>query len=358
MKRPGIGGLALVGFAACATPLPPELEPGPAEEEEVGTFETPALVVKPGEEVVEAGQAYSVGDPVRAVRILDTLPAGDARRDETAGLRVKAQADVDAIAADWLAKMDSFVTKGQFRMARARGLYILEHFPVSDETRGAIEAKLEAIKRGVADARVEIRELRVQAADQLLRHDFVGGLRTLRRAEVTARKFNFRDALDIERQIAAAEFRFAQERVPPEIALADKARKSKTGRKRRDKPNGGKTEVTAESPGAKKIQDLLRLGSQHRKKREYHQAIVSFDNVRRLDPGNNAAKVALESLKRRRQDLIKEYLARANEHLLKQDLRNAYLLFLDVKELDPDNEEAIEGIEMYRNLERIRSQRR
>jgi len=357
MSRIGIGGLIVAVVASCAAPPPPEPKPAPVEEE--GTFEPAPLVVKPGEEVIEAGQAYSVGDPVRAVNILDLMPPDDPRREETAGLRAQAQADVDAIAADWLEKMDAFVAKNQFRMARARGLYILDHFPVGAETRRTIRAKLDSIKGGVAEARVEIRELRIRAADQLLRHDFVGGLRTLRRAETMARKFNFRDALDIERQMAAAEFRFAQER-PAVADASDKGRRpSKPTRKRRgDKTNGKSAVDTGSEPvPAKEVQELLRAGSRHRKKKDYHRAIIAFDSVRRLDVDNNAARVAVESLQRKRQELIKSYLARANEHLLKQDLEGAWPMFKRVQELDPSNEEAMEGIAMYRNLERIRRQR-
>jgi tetratricopeptide (TPR) repeat protein len=351
------------------TPAPAPVEPPPVESTPAPTLEEsqsvgPApLSIEPGEELIEAKQAYNLGDPVRAVRILELIAADDPRRTDGAELEKKARADVDAIAADWLRRIDGYLAKRQYRMAQARGLYLLDHFPVSAEVRAAIEQKLRSVESGVAEARVSIRQLRAEAADQLLRHDFVGGLRTLRRAEAMARKFDFRDALDIERQMAAAEFRFAQERLPVH-PTPDRGRKPpKSSRKRRsdkpDKTNGRSPppEEETESPRSKEVQDLLRAGSRHRKKRNYHDAIVAFDNVRHLDPENGTAKAALESLTRRRQELIKSYLARANGHLLKQDLEGARPLFLKVRELDPENEEAIEGIEMYRNLERIRRQR-
>jgi hypothetical protein len=79
--------------------------------------------------------------------------------------------------------------------------------------------------------------------------------------------------------------------------------------------------------------------------------------VRELDPANAAAKVALEGLKSTREALIKEYLAKANESFLKQDLAGAVPFFKKVRVLDPTNQEAEEGLMMYENLERIRQQR-
>jgi tetratricopeptide (TPR) repeat protein len=348
-----------MGCAAAPAPTP---QPSQNNNNDQKTAGKETLVgVKAGEELIEAAQAYNVGNPVRAVQILETLSESDSQYAEAQELLAKARADVDAIASDWLAKIDGFEAKGQFRMARARGLYILDHFPVGPTMRIEIDKRFARIKDGVAEARNEIRALKMQAADQLLRHDFVGGLRTLRRAETIARKFDFREALELEQQMAAAEFRFAQER-PPEVseAVADKAHKSRSSSRRRrgDKSSNGKsTAEPVESPHAREVQELVRAGNRHRKKGAYYQALLAYDRAHELDPENKSVRTALDSLKARRRDLIKEYLSKANEHFLKQDLEGAVPYFLKIQKLDPTNEDAIEGIKMHDNLARIRRQR-
>jgi len=321
------------------------------------------VVVEPGEELVAADQAYNLGDPVRAVRILELIEPTDARHADGELLRKKARADVEALATGWHEEMRALLAKGQFQLARARGLYILEHFPVSVEMRGTVEAGLKEVEKGVADARVEISDLDRQAADQLLRHDFVGALRTLRRAEKIAKRFDVRDALDIERQMAAAEFRFAQEKVPEPVSQVAARKTTKNTRKRRAAEKGSKSlspppvESERDVSNAKEVSERLREATRYQQNNSYFEAIVRFEQVRDLDPTNETAIVALQGLEDRRKALVKDYLAKANEFFLQQDLAGAVPYFKKVRKLDPKNEEALEGLEMFENLERIRNQR-
>ncbi len=355
------------GGGACAAPECPPVEPAPAPLEADPAAETidgaalpgMPLTITPGEELAAAEQAYSLGDPVRALAILDTLAADDPQKAKGAELLARAKTDAASMAEDWLKAIDGLIKRRDFRAARARGLYLLDHFPLTSETRAAIDERLRQVSDGVAEARQEILDLRNQAAEQLLRHDFVGAIKTLRRAEQLASAFNYRDALDIQRQITAAEFRFAQVRP---LTVADGRKKAGGGKikRRGDKEVGEAEELgppPAENNYGKEIQELLRLGARHQKGKAYFQAIVAFEKVRELDSENNAAKVALEGLKPAREALIKEYLAKANEFFLKQDLAGAVPFFQRVRRLDPGNQEAEEGLKMYENLERIRQQR-
>ena len=103
-----------------------------------------------------------------------------------------------------------------------------------------------------------------------------------------------------------------------------------------------------------RVAELLKDAAKFQKEKNYFQAIVTYLEVRRQDVKNDSAKVALEALEPKRQALIKENLAKANEHFLKQDLAGAVPYYKKVRELDPANEQAREGLEMYENLARIR----
>ena len=87
---------------------------------------------------------------------------------------------------------------------------------------------------------------------------------------------------------------------------------------------------------------MLRSATRHQRRKAYYDAIIGFEKVRQLEPSNEPARLALESLEKRRRTLIREYLGKANELVLRQDLAGAVPFFKKVRALDGDNEEAKE----------------
>jgi tetratricopeptide (TPR) repeat protein len=320
------------------------------------------------ERLPEAERAYKLGDPVRVVHLLGGIEPDDPRYERASELLARAREDVEVIVVDWLETLDRLIYDRSFRAARARGRFLLQNFPLSDERRTLIESRLERIDAGVDAARQEIEDLRAVAADQLMRHDYDGALRTLREAAALARRFNFGEALEIERVIAATELR-AEELAPDVVASARGGRRpSKTKRRPTtsgDKPetNGNGHATPAPAPAisaanAKKLQQLLKDAARHQRRRRYYDAIVTYERVLSdFDATNETAKTALQSLAPRREALIREYLAKANRQFVKQDLAGAAPYFRKVLVLDPSNQEAKEGLQMYDNLQRIRGQR-
>jgi tetratricopeptide (TPR) repeat protein len=161
------------------------------------------------------------------------------------------------------------------------------------------------------------------------------------------------------------QLRLEQQKTPgPGEALADrnalKVRRQILKKKKqveKPAPVVDKSAAAAPAPDPaqeQKVQELLRDATRFQKDKDYYQAIMAYEKVRRLDSKNEAAKVGLDALESKRQALIKDNLAKANAHFLKQDLAGAVPFYKKVRDLDPNNQEAREGLEMYENLERIR----
>lgn len=322
--------------------------------------------VADAERLPEAERAYNLGDPVRAVRLLEQIGPENPQHERASALLAQAREDVEIIEADWLETLDRLIYDRNFRAARARGRYLLQRFPLSAERRSLVESRLQRVNAGVDAARQEIEDLRAVADDQLMRLDHAGALRTLREAAALARRFNYADSLEIERVIDAAQLR-AGELAADTVASAKGSRRPTKPKRRSsaaaDKPetNGGSdaaSDAAAAAATSKKVQQLLKDAARHQRRRRYYEAIVAYERVlSEFDAANETAKNALQALASNREALIREYLARANRQFVKQDLAGAAPFFKKVLVLDPDNQEAKEGLQMYDNLQRIRDQR-
>lgn len=82
----------------------------------------------------------------------------------------------------------------------------------------------------------------------------------------------------------------------------------------------------------------------------------AFREVLALDAGNREARAALEELEPKRKQLIKEFLERADQHFARQELERAAPFYQQVLRLDPGNQRAREGLEMHRRMEELKRQ--
>ncbi|MEE8408664.1 MAG: hypothetical protein V3T05_03570 [Myxococcota bacterium] len=349
--------ISMTSGSGCAHPQSAPVIADPVEEDE-------------GDPLVDAENAYSLGDPIRTILLLKTISDTDPRQARVAELREAAQGDVDAVIIEWLDQMDQLLHERKYRAARARGIEMLTSFPLNDERRQYVESRLERIDAGIVVAEQEVRSLRDAASEKLLRYDIEGAVRTLRKATNLARGFDIELALKVERRLAVTEVRAVAEGVMASARFGTKARRGGARRRRGaggsgestpDEPtNGGAEAARAETKpvDAKKVEALLRVAARHQRKGQYFDAIIKFEEVlSKHDSENQSAKVALDSLASRRQVLIRQYLKEASRLFVKQDLGGAVPYYKKVRSIDPDNEEAREGLEMYDNLERIRRQR-
>ncbi|MBI5507496.1 MAG: hypothetical protein HY903_01965 [Deltaproteobacteria bacterium] len=321
--------------------------------------------------VLAAERAYTVGNASRAMRLAERVGPLDPQFERASDIFERSRFEVESVALDWIDRIDLMMSRDQYPAARERARYLLAEFPIGDDLRAEVETRLKQIDEAVVVHEQKLAELDRQATDQLLRYDLDGAQTTLREAEGVARSISPERALARERAIAAIQLRIDQRKAQTagdtEGAKASlKARRAVLKKRRPGERPSSIVEKPAEPPPAaavpasdpgkdqQKVQDMLREATGAQKARDYYKAILAFEGVRRLDAKNEAARVALEALEPKRQALIKDNLAKANSHFLKQDLAGAVPFFKKVRELDPKNQEAREGLEMYENLERIR----
>ena len=324
---------------------------------------------EPTDPIVAAERALTIGNSGRAVRLLERVGPLDPQFAKASDLLERARFEVEAVAIDWLDQIGGLLAKGELKEARERANYLASEFPLSDDLRAEVQLRLKQIDDAVPKSEQKLADLDREVTDQLLRHDLEGALQTLRSAEATARGIDPTRALARQRAIDAIQLRVDQQKdIAAGVPAADrnvlKARRANLRRKRStEKPAAVLTPDNAAmakplpvvDPAADQhIQDLLREAARYQKEKDWYQAIMAFEKARRLDQKNETAKVALDSLESKRQALIKENLAKANAHFVKQDLAGAVPFFKKVRDLDPSNQEAREGLEMYENLERIR----
>jgi tetratricopeptide (TPR) repeat protein len=323
---------------------------------------------EPSDPIVAAERALTIGNSPRAVRLVEKIGPLDPQFEKASDILERARFEVEAVAIDWLDQIDGLVAKGELMEARDRANNLAAEFPLGDDLKGEVQLRLKQVDEATPKSEQRLADLDRQATDQLLRHDLEGALQTLRDAQATAHGIDPTRAFARQRAIDAIELRMDQQKAvaagePATDRNALKARRQNLRRKRpAEKPAAVvQPDKTAAKPPAapdpandQRIQELLRDAARYQKEKDWYQAIMAFEKVRRIDTKNEAAKVALDSLESKRQALIKDNLAKANAHFLKQDLAGAVPFFKKVRDLDPGNQEAREGLEMYENLERIR----
>ncbi|MBI3179767.1 MAG: hypothetical protein HYZ27_08905 [Deltaproteobacteria bacterium] len=331
--------LMMVGLAACAAPkkkrgrapLPPDL--------------------------VEAERAYTLGDPFAAAGLVPDLAASDPQRARAEELRDTARAAIEVLTHDWLDKARGLLDKRQYYAARIRVQYLLDDFPLDSAARAEAEALQREIERDEETARNEVEDLEGLAKEHLLRNDIAAAIDTLRRAEALARKIDPHEALRFEQTIAAAELRLEGSSVARRGRLPPRKKPAEPGLAATETPV--ETVSPADTAKLAVIQELLKAADRHEKRKAYYEAILAYEKVLAPDhdPTHATAKTALAALESKRKALIQEYMDRANALFLKQDLAGAAPYYRKVRDLDPNNEEAREGLRMYENLERIRKGR-
>jgi tetratricopeptide (TPR) repeat protein len=350
--------VAACGLGGCAasTTATAEVAPGAAVDGESS------------DPLVAAERALTMGNPVRAVRLVEKIGPLDPQFEKASDILERARFEVEAITVDWLDQIDALVQKGEIKIARERATYMAAEFPLTDDLRTEVDNRLKQIKAAYGRGEQRLAELDRQAGDQLTHHDLEAAAATLREAERAASGLDPARGLARERALLAVELRLEQQKTggsgetPVDRSTLKIRRQSLRKKKPVDKPAPA---PAIDKPAAvvapvldpaneQKIQELLRDGTRFQKEKDYYQAIMAYEKVRRLDSKNEAAKVALSSLESKRLALVADNLAKANAHFLKQDLARAVPFFKKVRDLDPNNQEAREGLEMYENLERIR----
>jgi tetratricopeptide (TPR) repeat protein len=269
--------------------------------------------------------------------------------------------------------VDTLIAVKKFRAARLRCTYLISTFPLDDEDRAVITGRQQAIDQGLREANEGLQQADRKAHDLLLANDLESALEVLRDARDLAWEINDDRALKWERMISVTESRFqaaiaeglmasrAQE--AEAAAKVDKAKAAAAAKKR--KANGAAvaaaataTPAPAPDPKEQQVKELLREAKGAVERNSYYNAIETYEQILKLAPNQAEAAAALRALTPKRSELVAEYLSKANQFFLRQDLDSAVPFFKKVLVLDPAQKRALEGLKMWENLEKIRTGRK
>jgi len=314
--------------------------------------------------LVSAERALAVGNSIRALKLVENVVPQDPQYDRASDILDRARYEVESVTVEWIDRIDTLIGKEQYRAADERLSYLLKAFPLAADLKAEAEERRRQIIEGMAKSDEQVAKLDREATEQLLRRDLAGAATSLKQAVEILRNVDPTRAYARERALETVLLRIEQQAAEARGEGAEKgAYKTHRPMVKKKKPTPAqavKAPEPAPPPPAgdvakeQRVAELLKDAAKFQKEKNYFQAIVTYLEVRRQDVKNDSAKVALEALEPKRQALIKENLAKANEHFLKQDLAGAVPYYKKVRELDPANEQAREGLEMYENLARIR----
>lgn len=331
---------------------------------------------EPDQVLVEARAAMSQADPWRALALLRGV---DPARPQATELVTAVRSEAEALARAALKRIDWLHKREQWAEALARIAAISDGMTLDEPLRRELEQRLQRGELAFAEATANLQELDRGTREALDRGDVVQALDSARQGLRLARRLGDGSVVARERVIDVLEHR-APKPAAKEPTRIERA-PSKPVRGRAGK-NGGKSQgpgsvaaaVVAEGvdeaaagPGEaverdadgdqetteQRVQAALRLAADFQRTRATFNAIVTYLRVLELDPANDTAKVGLQALEEKRRALVAEYLAAANAAFLKEDLRGASPYYRRVLLLEPANEEALKGLQMYYNLERI-----
>ncbi|MEK7704088.1 MAG: hypothetical protein AAB426_03950, partial [Myxococcota bacterium] len=349
--------VAWVGISACA-----HHDPGIERRGEV-------LAGTPGAE-----RLLALGDPVGAAQLLRKAQPSDAGYAYAQELLGFASTQADAIARQWITELDGLVWEERYGDARTRAVHLLDEFPLAGELRDEVERRLHEIEQGLTLARANLEELDRQAEELLMMGSLVEAVPTLEEAFVVARQIGAERLYERERVLMALRLRSAgAEGFGASVASASTeppaAKRSGTSRKRAEaKATSGPTTPStpavtmavgppaSDAATSSKVRRLLANAARYLKGQAYFNAIVAYLKVRELEPQNAEAPAALEDLEPHRQVLISDLVDNANRRFLNQDLEGAEPYFRKVLLIDPFNEQAVQGLQMFENLKRIRNE--
>lgn len=358
-----LGALAPCAFliscaAAPTAEAPPAKAASPAPTEDVSGG------------VTEADLALTLGDPVRAMAILRAVPAEDSTYSYAQELLEDAKADTGAVIQDWLREVDTLIAVNRYRAARARCEYLLEKFPLDDKTQESVKERLAAVERAAEEAKTQLDDAEKQARDLLLSNDMASALVTLRGGLDLAWELDASRALAWERIIALTNMRY-QEAIAE--GRANKPSETIVRRRRRRKPSIASASASAPAAPAEpappppdpeelkrkqEIASLLAEAAQAVERSAHFRAIQAYEKVIAMEAQNPKALKALAALGPKRGELIEEYLSKANQHYVRQDLEGAVPYYKKVLALDPNHKGALEGLRMHENLQKIKGRKR
>lgn len=310
--------------------------------------------------VTDGELALTLGDPVRAIAILDSISRGNPTYAYAQELLQDARAEKDVVVEAWLEEIDTLTTIGRFRTARARCDYLLEHFPLNDAQQEEVGKRIQAVAKAEEEARERLAAAEQQARDLLLSNDLQSALVTLRGARDIAWEIDRERALEWERVIALTDRRYQDALAE---GLIKKHQETRTATKRRRPRTTSPAPVTPppdqeELTKKQELQTLLQEAASHVERQAHFQAIQTYESVLRKDPQNAQAAKALKALAPRRDQLVQEYLAKADQHFLRQDLEGAVPFYQKVLYLQPNHKRAVEGLRMHENLQKIKTKKR
>jgi tetratricopeptide (TPR) repeat protein len=341
--------LSLLGLSACGGKPPIDAKPVAEEPVQGG--------------IADGERELTLGNPGRAIKILEKIPPDDSARAYAEQLLGAAKTESDAIARSWIAEVDLLIATQQFNEAADRCHFLLAELPPGSDVRSDVEKREKEIQVGKADAQLLIEDTAAQARDYLLANDLEGALRTLRSARSLVWEVDRERALAWERIITAAGIRLDKDE-GGRRAKAKRAAPPPPPKKKKPAAKGAPPEpepppdpaAAAAEPTAEQLHigGLLRQSQGHRERKDWFRAIQTYQAVLKIARDNADALTGLKELESQRQALIKEYMDKAQDHFLRQNLAAAAPYYKRVLVLDPSNEAATEGLRMHENLERIR----
>jgi hypothetical protein len=336
----------------------------------------PVLDAKAGEKpleitggISEGERELTLGNPGLAAKILERIPADDSSYAYAQQLLGVAKEEIESIARHWLADIDLLIATQQYTEALARCRFLVAELPLAAEARDEVEKRQKEIEEARQDAEVMLEDTASVARDYLLANDHEAALRALRSARSLVWELDRDRALVWERIISAADLRLekaegGKKKARRTAALGQPPPPAKGKRKGKGAdaepaiPDQGALGSAAAEPAVASEQlnagSLMRQADGHRDRKDFFRAIQTYHAVLKVERGHPGATAALKELEPQRQALIKEYMDKAQEHFLRQNLAAAAPYYKRVLALEPGHEGASEGLKMHENLERIR----
>ncbi|MEZ4273451.1 MAG: hypothetical protein R3C68_19050 [Myxococcota bacterium] len=313
-------------------------------------------------DVSDAEVALAAGDHAKAMDILKRVPQGDAKYPYAQELLISTTMEAEQIAQRWLGDVDRLIKEENYGAALLRCDYMLKNFPLRREVREQFEVRLKQVAQSMQNARATLDTTEQQIRDSLLAGDVLSAVTTLRSMQGMAWDLEPHRALRWERMLTTAEIRQTsrQER-RDSSARVTKPRKVSNRRRHSNRTRHGATATDSSgaqvSPEEVRVTRLLESAKEFRRQGLSFKALQAYLQVLEIDVSNGEAQRALKELEGERQKVVRSLLDKANQHFLRQDLTAAAPLFEQVLVLDPENKRAGDGLQMYRNLERIKKER-
>lgn len=332
---------------------------------------------------------YSRGELRQAELLLKSIHVEDEAHAYALKLLELIREERDAIYEYWHTRAEQQLGKGRVGQAylyfnQARALLL----DVQDQRYVAVKERIDELDAGLDQASAEISTLLSQAQtllesgepDKAL--ELFRGAASAHRALVTTQE----DMQLLELRYLAS-YRMARERDEPKAQARATRRKRRGTRRARLRKEAAAALATEEAVEAAMLEmseptteiaprgaarerrrdrggeqehastsEALKAAEAREAKEDFYEAIVLYQEVLRDEPDNSAARAALVRLAPRREALIESYHETAGRYFIRQQLEKAVPWFRKILVLEPANARALQGLQMYENLQRIKQE--